>query len=189
MRIILAALLGGLIMFLYGALSHMVFQIGEADLKTLPDEVSSASAIGELTDADGMYFFPAMPKGKLSDAEREAWTKRYTEGPTGMLIISKQGRPAMSPKQLGGELISNILCAFLAAMFAAQLTGGILKRAIWIGALGFFAWTSVSFSYWNWYGFTDGFILGELVEQVTGWLLAGLGIAWLVKPRYTSTFR
>ena len=44
---------------------------------------------------------------------------------------------------------------------------------------GVFAWISISVPHWNWYGFPCAFILGELIDQVVGWTLAGLAMSLL----------
>ncbi len=89
------------------------------------------------------------------------------------------------PRLLGVELLTNILAALIAALILARLAGNYLQRALIVGALGLFAWFSISISYWNWYDFPTSFILAEGLDQFLGWLVAGLVIAKITPgPRY-----
>ena len=55
---------------------------------------------------------------------------------------------------------------------------GLIKANIPTRMLGLFSWLTVSAPWWNWYRFTDAFTLGSLLEQVIGWAIAGVAIAW-----------
>jgi hypothetical protein len=67
------------------------------------------------------------------------------------------------------------------------LIGGIVggsygQRVLFVALLGLIAWLSINVSYWNWYGFPTAFVLGEGIDQVVGWLLAGLAMAKIIRP-------
>ena len=49
-------------------------------------------------------------------------------------------------------------------------------RVVVAGAMGLFAWLTISVPYWNWYMFPVSFTLGAWIEQVVGWVLAGAAI-------------
>jgi uncharacterized membrane protein len=49
--------------------------------------------------------------------------------------------------------------------------------------MGLFAWLVVSVPYWNWYRFPLDFTLGSLIDNVAGWFLAGLVMAWWLGRR------
>ncbi|HEV8695144.1 MAG TPA: hypothetical protein VGQ93_13320, partial [Lysobacter sp.] len=82
------------------------------------------------------------------------------------------------------EFISNVLAALVAALAVAGLGprtyGG---RAGTIFAFGVVAWLSISVSQWTWYGFSTDFLISDLIDQWGGWLLAGLGMAAVLKSR------
>jgi hypothetical protein len=64
-----------------------------------------------------------------------------------------------------------------------MLVTGFQKRVMAAGALGLFAWLTISVPYWNWYMFPVSFTFGALIEQVVGWVLAGAAIAWWLGRR------
>src|SRR4030095_11903681 len=170
MRLIIAAVLGGVIMFVWGAVAHMFLGIGEAELLPMPNETAMATAMkANITDA-GLYFMPGMDmKKKMTDEEKAAIEAKYKEGPIAILVYRPTGDEMMSAKQLGVELASNIAAALVVGMiltFAAVSWG----RGVIISTLvGLAAWLSINVSYWNWYGFPTNFVTAELIEQVIGW--------------------
>jgi hypothetical protein len=68
------------------------------------------------------------------------------------------------------------------------IRGGYGARAFTVMAFGLVAWLAVSVSEWIWYGFTTPFLIADLVDQLGGWLLAGFGMAALLKPKRTRGF-
>src|SRR5436190_5418006 len=93
-RIILGGVLGGFVLFCWGALSHMVFQLGDLGIQSLPSEEAALPALRGTVKEPGLYFFPgldmkavkALPK-EQAEAATKAWTEKWQAGPRGLLII------------------------------------------------------------------------------------------------------
>lgn len=183
-RIILAAILGGLIVFVWSAISHMFTPLGGAGLSVLPNEGPVLDALRANVPKSGLYFFPGMDMSKEPTPE---WRAKFKQGPSGLIAITAGPGQEMFPKQLGSELVTNIIGAYIAAILAAMMVGSIMRRAFAITLLAIFASVSLTFSYWIWYGFPAAFVLGEMVTETVGWFLAGLVIAKLVPPAATSS--
>lgn len=177
-RVLLAGLLGGLAVFVWSFISHMVLPLGEAGVRTLPNEAVTLEGLrGSIPEA-GLYLFPVMgDPSKATEAEQAQWAEKYRTGPAGLLVYRPAGGEFSFPRLLVLELLTNILAALIAAFILARTAGGYLPRAFIVGALGLFAWFSISVSYWIWYGFPASFILAEGIDQFIGWLVAGLVIA------------
>jgi hypothetical protein len=178
-RIILAAILGGLIVFIWSAVAHIVTPLGRMGLSVMDNEAPVTDAIRANVPKSGMYFFPGMDMSKEPPAD---YADKYRKGPTGLMVVSIGGAEMMSPKQLGAELLTNIVGAYIAAILAAMMVGTMMRRASAIALLAIFASVSLTFSYWIWYGYPAAFVLGEMVTELIGWFLAGLAIAKLVPP-------
>ena len=186
MRIIVAAIVGGLVVFIWSAISHIVTPLGGMGLSTLPDEARQLESFNAVP-ASGMYFFPGIDmKKKMTPEEEKAFEEKMKAGPSGLLIITKGAGEAMSPRQLGSELATNIIAALIAAILVSMMVGAYLKRAFAVALLGAFSIISLLASYWIWYGFPSAFIAGEAVTEIVGWLLAGLAIAKIVRPPFTA---
>lgn len=186
-KIALGALGGGVVMFIWGAVSHMVLPIGTIGLKTLPGEGPVLEALTTAIPEDGLYFFPGMDFSKdQTEEEQAAWEARYRSGPAGLLLFHPHGGAPLEASHLLIEFLSNVLASAVAAFVASLLAASLGRRTLAIALLGLLAWLSISASYWNWYGFPGDFILAEGFDQVVGWLLAGVVIARLVPPPATG---
>ena len=181
-RIILAAFLGGLIVFIWSAIAHIATPLGMAGLSMLPNEQPVTDSFRANVAKSGMYFFPGIDMShKPTHEEEKAWEQKIQAGPTGLLIITTGGGgAAMTPRQLVSELVTNIAGAYIAAILAAMMVGTMMKRAFAVALLALFATVSLSLSYWIWYNFPPAFVLGELVTEMIGWFLAGIAIAKIV---------
>lgn len=179
-RIVLAALLGGLIVFVWSAIAHVATPLGMLGLSDLPNEATVLPVLRDNIKTSGMYFFP----GRMTD--EKAWAAKLEQGPSGMLIYTAGGVPMMDPRQLISELVTDIVAAWIAATIVALIAAPYGKRVLAIALMGVFGWVSLLLSYWIWYHFPTAYVLGELVTEVVGWALAGLAIAKLVPPRMAA---
>jgi hypothetical protein len=186
-RILLAALLGGIAVFVWGMISHMLLPLGEAGVKMLPDEAGVTSALGASIHEPGVYLFPGVDMKDSSKEAQQRWAEKYKKGPTGMLIYHPVGEEFKWGPHLAIEFLSNLLGALVAAILLARVAGGYGSRVLLTAALGLFAWLAINISYWDWYGFPANFVLLEGVDQVISWLAAGLVIAKVVRPPASAT--
>ena len=183
MRIIIAGIVGGIVMFFWGAFSHTVLPLGEVGIKMLPNEAAVMSTLKSNITEPAIYFDPGMDMHTATEAEQAAWAEKYKAGPRGLLIHHPTGAEPMGPAMLGTELLSNILACLCAAFVISGLIAGFSGRVIAAGLFGLASWLSIDVSLWNWYGFPTNYMLAQGVDQVVGWLLAGLAIAFIVKGR------
>lgn len=179
---LIAGLVGGLIVFVWGAFSHMVLPLGEMGFSILPNEDPVLEALKSNITEPGLYFFPGMSHMReATPEEMKAWEEKYKAGPIGLLLFNPQGEAPMSPRQLGMELFTNVLAASIIAIVLSSMSVSIIQGSFFSALLGLFAWLSISASYWNWYSFPSIFILAEGFDQVISWLLGGLAITAIVK--------
>jgi hypothetical protein len=91
----------------------------------------------------------------------------------------------ITARRLVRELLGDVAAAVIAVLILARTTltrRGMIAAA---AAMGLFGWFSISFPYWNWYGFPAAFVLAEAIDQVVGWALAGAAMApiFMARPR------
>lgn len=184
MRIITAAIVGGLIVFVVSAIAHVFTPLGTAGLRVLPTEEPVLQALRANIPQSGLYFFPgADMSGKMSAEEQKAWEAKLRSGPSGLIVYTAEGAGAMEPRQLGTELIASILAAAIVAILLSFMAVPFITKAVSSALFALFAFLSLSASYWNWYHFPTAFVTAELVTEFIGWFLAGLAIARIVTPK------
>ncbi|MCI0350432.1 MAG: hypothetical protein L0Z53_13485 [Acidobacteriales bacterium] len=90
----------------------------------------------------------------------------------------------MEVRQLVGEFLADVVAGMILA-FALLMALGRLRsfggRVGFVALLGFLPWLIVDFSFFNWYGFPPAYEVAQLLDQVIGAFLAGLGLAWLFR--------
>lgn len=185
-KILLAGLAGGLLVFLWGFVSHMLLPVGEMGFTQMPVNSPLLEAMKQNLSAEGLYAFPGMEVGRRqTEAEDAVWTGRYKMGPTGLLLYHPVGTDPISPKRLVIQLATDVSGALLLAYLLVAIAGSTgaqvpLAKMLRIStAAGVFGWASIEIAYWNWYGFPCAFVLAELIDQVVGWTLAGLAMTLL----------
>lgn len=192
-RIVLAGVLAGVVVFIWGALSHMVLNIGGFAVKTMPNEPAVLSTMSQNIKAPGFYLYPSGMEEvqKAPQAEQEALTKKYEEiyktQPHGVLVLTPPNGTMYSfPRLLVNELLSNIVGGLIAACLLSLALGSLpsfLGRVLFVTGLGFFSTLAIDLSYWNWYGFPTNYLISSFADNTIGWALAGVVLAAMIKSR------
>jgi len=181
MRIAIAALIGAIVIFVWQFLAHMVLPIGMMGFRLPQNEDVVLQAVTTGLPTPGVYLLPSLDPAKMSDeAAVKAWSEKATKNPFVFAVVA--GTPTGDPMSMGPQLVKQFISNFLAALLAAF----VLAATAWtfglrvVGALAFglFGWLSDLVPQMTWYRFPSDFIVGGLLEQGIGWLLAGVGIAW-----------
>jgi hypothetical protein len=186
---LLAAILGAVIFFIWSAVVHMNPLTGPMGLSMLNEKEDAVmAALNENVQQPGLYFFPGMDRSKhLTKEEEAAWTVKYKAGPSGLLLIQPKGGDPMMASQLVISFISDLFCALLAAFILASTVGCCARRVAIVASLGLFSWLAISIQQWDWYEFPFTFVMLDVINQVIGWMLAGLLMVKMIKPANQST--
>lgn len=196
-RVLLAGLGGGVGIFLWGFVAHMVLPLGEAGIKGLPYEDKVLPAISASVNQPGLYMFPwpESPPGTpmpLNSESQKAAAELYKTSPHGLLVFHPAPAAMVSGGQLLTEFATNCVSSLIAAVLVWQVLGslsGFAARVLFVAAIGLSAGMAVNVPHWNWYGFPAAFTLAEIVEHVVGFGVAGLIIAAILKPRPAQTLK
>lgn len=188
MRILLAGILGGVVMFVWNFVAHDLLPLGETGVSELPNEQSVVSAMQSgIAEQSGLYVFPGTglahgaPSKEKSEAKKRAMEKIATS-PSGLLLYHST-RPLSFAKLLGvefgKELLQAILVVFLLAQTRIDSFGG---RVGFVSVAGILAAVGTNVSYWNWYGFPGNYTASYMFMEFVGFLCVGI-VAALVLGR------
>jgi len=182
-KVLLPGILGGLLVFVWSAIAHMVLPIGQMGLKTIPsNEEAVLNAMKSNIQQGGLYFMPGYDMSRtLTKAEEAALQAKYEAGPTAFLVYQPTGAKIMTPGQLTRQALFTILCGLIAAFIISTTVASLTTRAVMVMLMGLFAWLAINAPYWNWYRFPADFTIGAGLDTVIGWLLGGFLIAWLIQ--------
>src|SRR5437667_11113742 len=128
-RIVLAAILGGLTLFVWMYVAHDVLGIGEMAVGEIPNEAVVLSAMRGAIPEAGFYIFPGVGLGpKASSAEGNAamgeYMKKYEQSPHGILVYHPASGPFNLGATLGRQFALQVLQALLAAWLVSSAASG-----------------------------------------------------------------
>ncbi|QWT21241.1 hypothetical protein KPL74_04385 [Bacillus sp. NP157] len=187
MRLVIAAVIGGLLMFLWGAFAHMVLPLGELSMKAPLDETRMLDTLRTaLPPQPGIYVVPHFDMAMRNDDKAvQAYIAKTEANPYAFIVYQPQGR---NPMDMGHNLFhqwfSDTLAALILALVLMTAGAGVRRGLVFGLGFGVFAWLSISVPYWNWYRFPMPFTFGYLAEQGIGWLIAGAAMGgWLARKK------
>jgi hypothetical protein len=180
MRVFITGLIGGIVFFLWGAFAHMALPIGEMGMEGPTDEAAVMAGLRQGLPSEGVYYLPYLAPAQMQDdAATTAYSARALASPYAFVVYQPEGRDPMDMgRNLGIQFVSDTLSAMVVAFVLALGSLGFGRRVMVAAAIGLFSWLTVSVPYWNWYRFPTDFTVGNLLEQVIGWALAGAAMAW-----------
>jgi hypothetical protein len=179
-RIVLAGLLGGISMFMWMSLAHVVLPLGETGVQEMQNEPAVLDAMhASLGEKSGLYAFPGMGLGPdATNQQKNAAMQHYDEklaaNPSGLLVYHPPGETGMTARRLATEFLTELVEAFLVVFLLAQTRiesfGG---RLAFVTVAGVVASLGTNVSYWNWYGFPANYTSVYILTQIVGFVCIG----------------
>ena len=193
-RVLLAGLLGGIAMFAWTSLAHMVLPLGEAGIKEIPNEQGVLSAMQtSLGATPGFYFFPGTGLGPDATMQQkrgamDQYGQKLAANPSGILIYHPPGAKPLTAGQLATEFFTELIEALLAVILLSQtrLTS-FASRLGFVIVAGMLATIATNVSYWNWYGFPATYTAAYMMTGVVGFICLGLVAAAVMKEQAPAT--
>jgi len=180
-RTILAAILGCVVLFIWGGLSHTVLFIG-AGFSPLPQEDAVLQVLKTSIPEKGLYLFPGKDFHHSTPEQDASWLEKFKTGPAGMIVYRPVGGEPFSANKLLTQFVANLTTALIISYIASLLAASYWRRVSAITLLGLMTCSTVSIIYWNWYEYPTSFFIAQIVDQVVGCFLAGLVVAKVI-PR------
>jgi hypothetical protein len=181
MRKLIAALLGGIVFFAWGAIAHMFLGLGDMGVHYGTPYSATLAALKQEAPEGGLVMMPTTSRANMMNeaAAKQLQTESAGQG-SAFIVYSPGGNPGsvdMGPN-LGKQFATDFLSALLAAWVLALGAFGFGKRVAISAVLGLFAWMTVALPDWNWYLFPLDYTLGLMAKYVVGWAIAGAAMAW-----------
>lgn len=173
---ILASLVGGILIFVWQALSWTVLPIHHFSTKHTPNQDTILSVLKNNIAEEGMYYLPSldMKKHPTTDEHNEFYTKQ-TGKPWAMITYHFEN-PGMDPMQFVKGILINILSAFLVVLILTRMKVEELNFVKILGATMLFPLIVICQGVMtdvNWWSTPSHFYIGTIIDLLMGWLLAG----------------
>lgn len=198
-----SALLGGIIVFIWGIISWMLLPWHMMTTHKFVNEEQVAMAVKANAPQSGIYFLPSchVDDNQNNQSQNEQPSKedrdnakadlqqrmndakaRMKRGPVLFTSVCLEGMDPSSPKPFIGCLVIQIIAAFLASWLLMHAKAQPYMRHVWfVTVIGLFAAVVSALPSWNWMGFSTGWTIVSILDLVIGWFLAGLAIAKIMK--------
>lgn len=187
-QLILGSLLGGLVLFLWGFVSHAALGWYDPQLRSFTNEPSVQDEIVSGVSGSGLYLLPnltpaqqGLPKEERAAAEAEVM-ERFSRGPTVFAVV-RVGPQASMPVLLGVQLLLGAVTALVAAWLLALAklpTYG--RRVAFVTALALILVLFAKLPNWLWWSFPAGYTLVESLDALIGFALLGAVLGRIVRP-------
>lgn len=165
-----AGIAGGVVLFVYSAISWMVMPWNEGSLQGFPDESAVRASISAIKTR-GVYM---MPMGEQDAAANP-------QGPMVFAAVAPGPMASMGPSMAIG-FVNDVICALIAAWILLRIPGQTYwGKVCLVVAIGLAGSLMVHVNYWNWMGFAGHYTLVQLLDNTVGWLLAALAMARLAR--------
>jgi len=189
MKILLAAILGSIVMFIWTSVAHMALPLGEAGIGEIPNESDVLNAMqSKIGEQTGLYIFPGLGVGQNATRQEKSeamkhMAEKLAANPSGILMYHAPGLRFELGKRLGIEFGTELLEAILVVFLLAQTRiASFAGRVSFVLIAGILAAIATNVSYWNWYGFPSVYTASYMLIQIVGFFLVGV-VAALVLPK------
>ena len=178
MKFLLAVVLSGILLFIWGAVSHEVVPLYKDSLMQFTNEDAVTQAILSNAAKSGVYFLPYVPqsaKGMNKEAfaaSQEKAMNQLKHGPFFFGSVRLEESKSLAAYFVI-QIMGDILCAFFLALILLKCNEqSYWKRVmicVWVALAGF---AVKSLPMWNWYSFSAAFTFAELID-ITGRMFFG----------------
>lgn len=173
--LLIGGIAGGIVVFVWGAVSWMVLPWHEATLKRFSNEDVVSVTLDAYAPDTGVYVLsPGMDESGKPVEDQE----------TGRVVFAaiQPPMPSMNAAMLKG-LVTQVLAALLVTWLVIKAAlPGFGQRVLLVLAFAAGASLVGIVPNWIWWGFSTGYTLVNIADLLIGWGLAGLVISWAAKP-------
>lgn len=186
-RMVWAAVLGGVVLFMWGFVAHMLLGLSEAHVREPSGERASATAwLHQSSPEHGVLITP-MPPSDTSEPAQLAYEARVKSEPYAFIVVQPAGMPegVQLPQHLVREVGICIVMALI-AVFLIAVAGGLsgpVSRILFCVLLAGFGFLQTDARYLVWYHFPVGWTVAQLIEKLVGGALLGLVIHLVLGKR------
>ena len=185
--IIKGGLLGGLIAFVWSAISWMVLPWHTSSMHNFTNEDAVIQVLQENAPEPGVYSIPGVQNtGKTPEEKKaceEGMMKRMETGPFLYTSYRTEGMSAMwTPYlfQFIAQIVAGMFITWLVLKLAGHTYMGRVMAVAMIVLIGGLLYELPMSFFWH---FPAGHTIVNIVDLLVGWFLAGLVIAKFTAPR------
>lgn len=181
-KMIIGAIVGGLILFAWQFLTWGMLNLHEAQQKYTPKQDSILAYLGTQFNDDGAYMMPTFPPGTSRD-EMEKQMKA-TEGKPWAQVVYHKSMPGMNKMfmNMARGLLVNILIVWLLCWLLVKLPSPTFGT-VFVATLGpgLIIFLHAPYTQHIWFDSFD--LMAHFIDALVAWGVAGLWLGWWLTRR------
>lgn len=188
-QLALGSILGAIVLFVWSAIAWMLIPWPGEPLRSFTSEDAVGQAIAANAPRSGNYFLPFMAKRTpgMTDqqfaAAQKAMEDRMARGPLVFAAVRLEPFGSMG-KPFVIQFLTQFVVALLATILLMQTSGlSRVGRIGFVTAIGVIIFVGGHVDEWNWWSFSNAYMLMQFGAIVIGWLLASLVISTFVRGK------
>ena len=173
---IIAAVVGGIILFIWQFLSWTMLNIHESNQKHTENQDAIIEALSANLSEDGVYFIPRVPPGTSSEDAR-AYQESQMGKPWALVNYRSSFDSNMGMNMTRGLLV-NIISVFILAWLLGKVSGMSMSLAIMASiGVGLIGHLNIEYIESIWFETNS---LPGLIDTVVQWGLCGVWLGWFL---------
>jgi hypothetical protein len=176
---LIAAIVGGLIIFIWQFLSWTMLHIHDTNQKYTANQDAIIEALGQNLSEDGTYFMPNVAPGTTQE-EAQAARDNYMGEPWAIVSYHSAFEMNMGMSMFRA-LITNMLAVFLLSWVLMKIPDLDMMNTVLASlGVGFVGFLTVTYLSSIWYTANT---LPELLDTVVQWGLCGVWLGWFLNRK------
>ena len=178
-QLILGSVPGAIILFVWSAIAWMVIPWPGQPLRKFTNEDAVTQAIVANAPVSGNYLLPNAERSMTPEQQQKEMEK-MARGPIVFASVRLEPFNSMA-KPLVIQFLTQFIVALIATFLLLQTCGLAYKgRVIFVTAIGVLIFIGGHVDEWNWWSFSNAYMLMQMGAIVIGWFLASLVMAKFV---------
>ena len=182
-QMILGTVLGGIVLFVWGAIAWMFIPWPGQPLRAFKNEDAVTQAIIANAAQSGNYLMPNADQKGLTAEQQQKAMEKMARGPIVFAAVRLEPFNSMA-KPLVSQFLTQLLVALLGTLLLLQTSGLSYKsRVIFLTTIGLIIFVGGHMDESTWWSFSNAYMLMQFGVLVIGWFLASLVMSAVVRGR------
>ncbi len=179
-QLILGTVLGGIILFVWGAIAWMFIPWPGQPLRAFTNEDAVTQAIVANAPKSGNYLLPNADQKGLTAEQKQKAMEKMAKGPIVFAAVRLEPFNSMA-KPLISQFLTQLLVALLGTILLTQTSGlSYQSRVVFLTTVGIIIFVGGHFDEATWWSFSNAYLFMQFGVIVIGWFLASLVMAKIV---------
>jgi len=185
-QMILGTVLGGIVLFVWGAIAWMFIPWPGQPLRTFTNEDAVTQAIVFNAPKSGNYLLPNGDQKGLTAEQQQKAMDKMARGPIVFAAVRLEPFNSMA-KPLVMQFLTQLLVALLGTILLTQTSGlSYQSRVVFLTTVGIIIFVGGHFDEATWWSFSNAYLFMQFGAIVIGWFLASLIMAKVVTGKPAS---